>query len=116
MAIDINSVSPGAQIPAPAEDAGMRERIEVAIQRATSDVAAGSKPDFQELTGAVARINEAMKAYGLQFNMSEVGNRIVTKIVERDTGEVIRQIPDDTVLHVSQRLDKVIGLLFQETA
>ena len=94
----------------------IRERLDIAIQRATSDVAPGSKPDYSELHGAAARVNEAMKAYGLEFKVSESGSRIVTRIVDRESGELIRQIPDETVLHVANRLDEVVGVLFEDRA
>ena len=97
-------------------DPRMREKLDVAIQRATSDVGDASKPDFAELRGAAARVNEAMKAYGLEFNVSDTGSRVVTRIVDRESGELIRQIPDEAVLHVAKRLDEVVGVLLEERA
>jgi flagellar protein FlaG len=115
MASDIGATGVSPRLTTDA-DLVKREKLDIAIQRATSDVVVGSKPDFAELQGAAARVNEAMKAYGLEFRISETGSRVVTRIVDRESGDLIRQIPDETVLHVAKRLDEVVGVLFEERA
>ncbi|GHE21059.1 flagellar protein FlaG [Halomonas urumqiensis] len=64
-----------------------------------------------ELIEPVQRINEVMRPYGLQFELSEFEKRVVTRIVDRDSGEVIRQIPAEEVLAVAERLAEVQGRL-----
>lgn len=58
-----------------------------------------------ELLEPVQRVNEAMKEYGVQFEMSEPpGERLVTRIVDQSSGDVIRQIPTEEVLAFAQQL------------
>ncbi len=65
----------------------------------------------QSLVEPVQRINEVMRHYGVQFDLSEHESQVVTRIVDQDSGEVIRQIPAEEVLQVAERLSEVRGRL-----
>lgn len=65
----------------------------------------------ESLVGPVQRINDVMRDYGVQFELSEHASHVVTRIVDRDSGEVIRQIPAEEVLQVAERLSEVRGRL-----
>lgn len=59
------------------------------------------------------RINEVMRPYGVEFEVNDATSRLVTRIVDRDNGEVIRQIPAEEVLRIAERLEEVQGRLIQ---
>ncbi|MCH4562961.1 MULTISPECIES: flagellar protein FlaG [Halomonas] len=64
-----------------------------------------------ELVEPIQRINEVMRHYGVQFELAEHESRVVTRIVDRESGEVIRQIPAEEVLKIAERLQEVQGRL-----
>lgn len=64
-----------------------------------------------ELVAPIQRINEVMRHYGVQFELGEYESRVVTRIVDRESGEVIRQIPAEEVLKIAERLEEVQGRL-----
>lgn len=64
-----------------------------------------------ELVEPLQRINEVMRHYGVQFELGEFESRVVTRIVDRESGEVIRQIPAEEVLKIAERLEEVQGRL-----
>lgn len=66
-----------------------------------------------ELVKPVQRINEVMRSYGVEFHLQEYGNRVVTRIVDRDSGEVIRQVPSEEVLRIAESLEQLQGRLIQ---
>ncbi|WP_445001168.1 flagellar protein FlaG [Halomonas mongoliensis] len=68
-------------------------------------------PSRGELVEPIQRINEVMRHYGVQFELGEEPSRIVTRIVDRESGDVIRQIPSEEVLRVAERLGEVSGRL-----
>ncbi|MFY0989095.1 flagellar protein FlaG [Halomonas sp. C05BenzN] len=76
-------------------------------QAESSSVALGKG----ELVEPLQRINEVMRQYGVQFELGEFESRVVTRIVDRDSGEVIRQIPAEEVLRIAERLEEVQGRL-----
>lgn len=66
----------------------------------------------QELTEAVSRINEQMRkqAQDLDFSIDEKANRFVITVKNSQTGEVVRQIPDESVLRVAHSMSDFKGL------
>lgn len=65
----------------------------------------------ESLVEPVQRINEVMRHYGVQFDLNEHESQVVTRIIDQDSGEVIRQIPAEEVLQVAERLSEVRGRL-----
>ena len=70
----------------------------------------------QNLEVTIGRLNEQMRDGGrnVTFAMDETLGRPIVVVKKEDTGEVIRQIPNETVLRVSHNLEKVKGLLLDE--
>lgn len=68
-------------------------------------------PSRDELVEPIRRINEVMRNYGVQFELGEEESRVVTRIVDRESGDVIRQIPTEEVLRAAERLGEVSGRL-----
>ncbi len=66
---------------------------------------------------AIANINEQMQrnGHGLAFSVDETLNRTVIKVTNSESGEVVRQIPDESLLRVAHNLDRIAGLLKDET-
>lgn len=64
-----------------------------------------------ELVEPVQRINDVLRPRGLEFDVSEQSARIITKVIDRETGDVIRQIPAEEVLLVAERLEEIQGRL-----
>lgn len=52
----------------------------------------------------------------LRFRVDETTGQTVVRVVEADTGRLIRQIPDQNVLDLVAFLDSVSGLLLRERA
>lgn len=52
----------------------------------------------------------------LQFSIDESSGRTVIKVVDKNTQEVIRQIPEEQVLELAARLDKNAGVLLKDKA
>ncbi|QFU00136.1 flagellar protein FlaG [Halomonas sp. THAF5a] len=65
----------------------------------------------EALVAPIQRINEVMRPYGVEFELSEASSRLVTRIVDRESGELIRQVPSEEVLRVAERLDELQGRL-----
>ncbi|WP_447045178.1 flagellar protein FlaG [Vreelandella sp. H-I2] len=62
-----------------------------------------------ELIEPIQRINEAMRPRGLEFELSEDTSRVITRVVDRESGEVIRQIPAEEILKIAERLEEMQG-------
>ena len=60
-----------------------------------------------ELTTSIQRINTVMSQRGLEFEIHQESDRVVTRVIDRDSGDVIRQIPAEEVLRLAERLDEL---------
>ncbi|MGM0521573.1 MAG: flagellar protein FlaG [Pseudomonadota bacterium] len=68
------------------------------------------------LAEPLQRINEVMSQRGLEFDLSDESSRVITRVVDRESGEVIRQIPAEEVLRIAERLNELQGGLIDLTA
>lgn len=57
-----------------------------------------------------------LKASDIQFSLDEDSNKMVVKVIDRSTKEVIRQIPSEEMLEIAEALEKLQGLLVKEQA
>jgi flagellar protein FlaG len=72
----------------------------------------------RDIDEAVRALNKAAEPFdiALHFNRDEETGAIVVKIVNVGTGEIVRQMPDEAMLHLSAVLGKLQGQLFARTA
>ena len=74
--------------------------------------------DKATLTGAVQKLNDyvAPALQTIQFSIDDDTDRIVVKVVDTETQEVLRQIPNEEVMAISKTLDNLRGLVIRQTA
>ncbi len=71
-----------------------------------------------ELETAVKKLNDlvAPALQTVQFSMDEQSERMIVKVVDTASKQVLRQIPNEEVLAMSKTLDKLQGLMIRQTA
>jgi flagellar protein FlaG len=69
-----------------------------------------TKANVQELQ----RLSDMVMGHKLQFNVNEDLNKVIVRVVNSKTNEVIREIPSEEVQKFQSRLKRQIGLLFDE--
>lgn len=79
--------------------------------------------EFVELTssqleGLVQQLNDFMKEgqRSLSFSVDTNADEVVISVRDRETEELIRQIPSPEALKLKRHLDGVVGLLFSDRA
>lgn len=87
-----------------------------------SHAAQPARPDGQSRIDAAKQIASQINDYlesassSLQFMVDKESNRVVIKVVDTQTQEVIRQMPTEEMLAISKSLDRLSGLLIQQEA
>ncbi|MBM7623046.1 flagellar protein FlaG [Sporohalobacter salinus] len=81
----------------------------------------GNKESQQEITKkevkeGIEQLNEAIQTFheDVQFELHEDSGRMMTKIVNLDKHEVIREIPPKEVLEMLGRIKDMVGLILDE--
>ncbi|GHC33731.1 hypothetical protein GCM10010082_30580 [Kushneria pakistanensis] len=68
------------------------------------------------LEDAVAQLNQDFVLVGIEFDIHDDSGRIVTRVIDRESGEVIRQIPTEEVLVIARRAAHQQGRLLETVA
>ena len=82
-------------------------------------VRAAPEPSPQQVKQAVAGINHALQPSNsnLKFNIDPGTQRLVVKVVDAQTGDIIRQIPSKEVLAIAESIGQYQkGLLLSQKA
>ncbi|QYY27915.1 MULTISPECIES: flagellar protein FlaG [Cupriavidus] len=69
-----------------------------------------------DTSAAVGELVEALKStsISLRFEIDESTHRVITKVVDKETGELIRQMPTVEVLRIASAIDKLQGLFVSQ--
>lgn len=82
---------------------------------APGKAAAADKETDTGLKQAVDRINQSLPPsnQGIEFAIDEDSERVIVKVVDRETREVLRQMPTQEALDIAKALDRTQGLLIK---
>jgi len=101
----------------------LSERTAGAVAPASAESSAVPAAMVEEATPtqvaeAVREINTSLqsRSVGLQFELDEDTDKMIVKVVDRASGEVIRQIPSEEVVRIAKVLGKAPGLLVSQEA
>ncbi len=74
-----------------------------------------TQESFQE---TLESLNEAVSIlnHRLSFRLDDSTGRMMTKVIDRDTNEVIREFPSEEMIAFVERFQEFIGLLLDEQA
>ncbi len=85
---------------------------------AVADASPSKEPGQGELKAAVLEIENFVQSVkrNLEFSIDEASGKMVVKVIASDSGEVIRQIPNEEVLKLANSLNDANSLLFNAKA
>ncbi|WP_076411172.1 flagellar protein FlaG [Shewanella sp. UCD-KL12] len=129
--MDINALSSsnstGAKVDlslAPIKQAGAtdveldRSSIIQAVEQAEKEKGAEQKQTPEELAQLVGDLSDMMSVMrkGLAFKIDESSGQNIVSVMDIDSGDLIRQIPNEEALKLAQKLSEVTGLLMKTEA
>lgn len=130
MAMDINIASSSsmvhnkvelAQVPlkASASDVELKRDTAVsAIEQTVEQDATDNEQNPSKLTQVATELSDMMSMMrkGLAFKVDENSGQAVVTVLDKDTGDVIRQMPSEEALALAEKLSEVTGLLMKTEA
>lgn len=89
-----------------------------ASQQAVKQAVKQPPVDKAALQDAVKKLNEtvAPALQTVEFEIDEDTDKTVVKVIDKESKEVIRQMPNEEALAFSKTLDKLQGLVIRQTA
>lgn len=114
--MDIQTIVGVVQAPQP-ESRGSSPSRKPAPQ---APVQQNSEPKLQQLQQAVQNINrtlQASRSTALEFSVDQSTKRTVVKVVDKESGDLIRQIPSDAALAIAESIGEFQkGMLLKQEA
>ncbi len=113
--MDITVNVKGAQPPIAPEDSPPRQNVPGSTPTPGEDRQSLSSVDEQAL---IAQIREYVSDSSISLSFSTYGekeNKISVTVKDKETGEVIREIPAEEIQKLSDRLAEVMGMFFDGT-
>lgn len=120
--MDIRSPAPSTAAPALNVERAAPQvaKAKPAEQAAKADAVNAGSPadDAARLDDAVSSINTVLnvRAQSLEFKVDEESKRTVVTVIDKDTQEVIRQMPSREALEIAKALDQLQSLLKKQSA
>lgn len=74
--------------------------------------------DREELRNSVDALNNLIKLQqtSLQFSIDDESGTVIVKVTDKETEEVIKQIPSEDAMALAKALDKLKGILLHQEA
>lgn len=118
--MDISSTQKSLPL-ADVQGGGRLSAVSVVVKPAVPVAPAQGVPPVaskEQVEGAVATIQDFVQSVqrNLNFAVDESSGRVVVKVTDADSGDVIRQIPSEEALHLAENLTEVRSLLFKAEA
>ncbi|MFB2684826.1 flagellar protein FlaG [Shewanella mangrovisoli] len=110
-----------AQVPlkAPTADVEVKRDAAVSVvEQSTEQSATENEQEPGKLTQVATELSDMMSMMrkGLAFKVDENSGQAVVTVLDRDTGDVIRQMPSEEALKLAEKLSEVTGLLMKTEA
>ena len=122
MSVKLNLSYPVAKSAIPVADKPVEKpRDDVSAVPAIAEVAVSTQDSKKEaqaeqekLKMAVQEIEKFVQSVkrNLEFSIDEPSGKVVVKVIASDSGEVVRQIPNEEVLKLANSLNDASSLLF----
>jgi len=92
--------------------------VEQTVQNSAAPKAPPAAPTIEQVQQAVKDMNQSFSAnnQGVQFAIDQSSKRVVVKVMDEKTHQVLRQIPSEELLELSQALDQKVGKLINQQA
>lgn len=111
--VKLQGVEPSLRLAAASSSQKTREAGDSpkkdAVDKSVEEVSELDQSSATESVGqAVTQLNDYVQSVerNLQFNLDDTSGKTIITVVDKDTSEVIRQIPDDVALKLAQDLQQ----------
>lgn len=89
-----------------------------AVSETSKPVETLGNPSLNEVVDAINSVEESLRIFTqkVNFSVDKDTGRFLIKVIDSESGDVIREIPPERVLKISQQIKEILGLLFDEKA
>ncbi len=99
--------------------AGQKAAVDatVSMAKSSAEVAQDIVQNLAEVQASVdqlQKLSDISMGHKVQFNVNDELGKVIIKVVDPKTDQVIKEIPSEDIQKMQARINKVLGLLFDE--
>ncbi len=70
----------------------------------------------KERDGIIKQLNKTLEAFDTHVSLSidEKSHQTIIKVIDTESGKVVRQIPSEQLMRVSERITELLGVIYDE--
>ena len=108
----VTQTSPTASAGPPEQDAQAKAVADHVRQQEAQ------QKESEPLENVVSDLNNLVRELHreLQFSVDEDSGDTVIKVIDKETDEIVRQIPSEEIMELRRRLQEATGVIFQDSA
>ncbi|GLK89450.1 flagellar protein FlaG [Pseudomonas turukhanskensis] len=121
--MDVSNITSVAGLPRQSRDGAAavgsgQQAASVAQASGGTDSTSDGQADGGSIDAAVADIQSFVQTVkrGLNFNVDDSSGEVVVKVIDTDSGKLVRQIPSEELLKLAERLEDIRSLMFEAKA
>ncbi len=95
-------------VPAPAKSANAPRRV------AQAQPTSGQVGDISGVVAALNDLVHQVSSTKITFDVDEATGQSVVRVSDKETGEIIRQLPPEELLILAAKMEQLSGLIFSE--
>ncbi|AFV02573.1 hypothetical protein UNSWDHB_2876 [Dehalobacter sp. UNSWDHB] len=115
---NLNPVMPQDTFPGQKLEQGKNEAPRLVVDQKDNAASAREELPREQVEQAAEKMNRLMGLFNkkLQFEVAEKSDRIVVKIIDQESGEILSEIPPARVVEMLESVQDSVGLLVDEKA
>jgi flagellar protein FlaG len=121
--MDVSNITSVAGLPRQAREGQVsvgsgQQAAQQTASAQSADTSSDAKADSGSIDAAVADIQSFVQTVkrGLNFNVDDSSGEVVVKVIDTDSGKLVRQIPSEELLKLAERLEDIRSLMFEAKA
>ncbi len=122
--MDVSNISSVAALPKQTRDgatsvgSGQQAAKDLKPSGGSDSTTTDAQADSGSIDAAVADIQSFVQTVkrGLNFNVDDSSGEVVVKVIDTDSGKLVRQIPSEELLKLAERLEDIRSLMFEAKA
>ncbi len=120
MSIDPVRMDPRRNMDLERVQSGSLKQLQLNVQRTVEESSRKQEEDNVDLSKTMESLRKTFEKLSrffkteAQFTIERELNMIIIKIKDRETGEIVRQIPPEVAVKIAKNLQELIGILFDE--
>ncbi len=113
--MDVTSSGTGIQVSMPV-DASSPQQVGAVAQRSNAENSPDQSPRLAQEESEEVREHANSRDVSLSFSTyGKKNEKISVKVIDKETGEVIREVPSEELQQLSGKLEEIAGMVFDGT-